>query len=128
MSSSASYLKNCLSTNSVVVGGKTIGESLRQPTRVGKDERGRICVRARNAIATAEPLSRQQQPILLSPPEKFIEDYEEEVVVAESEKYDAIGDGSVVVAVGKIMTFDGVKGIMVEFETRVAKQKELEEK
>ena len=50
------------------------------------------------------------------------------MVVAESEKYDAIGDGSVVIAVGKRMTFAGLKGIMVEFETRVAKQKELEEK
>ena len=114
----------------MVVGGKAIEGTLSKPTQVGKIRRGRRSGGARNATATARAATAvavaRAQPPPLSPPEEFGEDEQEEVFVTESEKYDVIGDGSVVIVMWKGMSFDGGKGMMVEFETRAATQEEQE--
>ena len=62
-----------------------------------------------------EPLPPQQSlvapPLPLSPPEEFIEDEPEEVVVAESESIDMIGDRRIVVGMEKEMAFEGDNGM-----------------
>ena len=113
----------------MVFGGKAIRGNLRKPTRVRKVGRGRRNSRARNAaasagVATAATVGGRAAAFpLLSPPEEFGGDEQEEMVVAER-----LADEKAKVAeVEKVMAVDGDNGITESIEGEHEEQEKQEE-